>query len=387
MGKKKRSKSYYIQSAKRQKKGSVLGPDMTGFLCTCNAHERDCVREAYNVLNEFADVLYGKEFFDAAACCSEEEPKNINSDIVDDKSVEVENNIERKEAVLDDSDEEPLDIDAAIMADVSVLQKISQEPKTRRFQQVLSGAKNCIFIQTTLPDPLSLSLAIMDDILASQKQRTQKLIRMIPVQVTCKAYPEDMKRAVEKLASNFSEKSCSFSVVYKVRNNSSLKEGNIVNDLVQILQNANPKNNPQLVNPEVVLSVDIIRNVCCLSILPHYFTKYAKYNLVLLASKKLQPLPLETTNKSQKSVEKLQVESTNKSQENIEELQVETTNKSEEIVEESNNTETITLSDSNDVREEGEDAAVELEQTTDIKTCDAVSKQTDVVPLISEENA
>lgn len=34
-----------------------LRPGMIGFLCTCNTREQDCVRESYNVLNEYADRL------------------------------------------------------------------------------------------------------------------------------------------------------------------------------------------------------------------------------------------------------------------------------------------------------------------------------------------
>lgn len=34
---------------------------MKGFICTCNGNEKQCIREAYNILNEFADQLYGEE--------------------------------------------------------------------------------------------------------------------------------------------------------------------------------------------------------------------------------------------------------------------------------------------------------------------------------------
>lgn len=62
MGKNKRPKNFYVQLAKKQKKyHSVLSPGLTGFLCTCNDRERDCVIEAYNILNEYADQMYGKE--------------------------------------------------------------------------------------------------------------------------------------------------------------------------------------------------------------------------------------------------------------------------------------------------------------------------------------
>lgn len=34
---------------------------MKGFLVTCNNNEKGAVRDAYNILNEYADKLYGPE--------------------------------------------------------------------------------------------------------------------------------------------------------------------------------------------------------------------------------------------------------------------------------------------------------------------------------------
>jgi len=39
----------------KKRKQFVLIPGMTGFLCTCNFHERGCVTDAYRLLNLFAD--------------------------------------------------------------------------------------------------------------------------------------------------------------------------------------------------------------------------------------------------------------------------------------------------------------------------------------------
>ena len=60
---KKRPKSYYIKCAKgkRQKRINDLDVGMKGFLITCNTHEKEAVRESYNILNEYADKLYGPE--------------------------------------------------------------------------------------------------------------------------------------------------------------------------------------------------------------------------------------------------------------------------------------------------------------------------------------
>lgn len=57
---KRKSKKKYFQSSKKSKCAS-LEPGMRGFLITCNDEHR-CVKEAYNLLNEFADDMYGPEY-------------------------------------------------------------------------------------------------------------------------------------------------------------------------------------------------------------------------------------------------------------------------------------------------------------------------------------
>lgn len=60
---KKRPKSYYIKCANKKPKKDVwkLEPGIKGFLVSCNSNERGAVRDAYNLLNEYADKLYGPE--------------------------------------------------------------------------------------------------------------------------------------------------------------------------------------------------------------------------------------------------------------------------------------------------------------------------------------
>lgn len=57
----KRKKYYFPNKESNQKKRRhlTLETGMTGFLCTCNFREKDCVRDAYKLLNEFADEIYG----------------------------------------------------------------------------------------------------------------------------------------------------------------------------------------------------------------------------------------------------------------------------------------------------------------------------------------
>lgn len=60
---KKRKKSYYVQGrkTKKQASGYQLDAGMKGFLITCNNAEKKTVQEAYNILSEYAEQMYGCE--------------------------------------------------------------------------------------------------------------------------------------------------------------------------------------------------------------------------------------------------------------------------------------------------------------------------------------
>ena len=62
---KKRKKQFYInQSLKQAKRAKLqcLESGMTGFLLTCNNNrKKETLRDAYSLLNEYADKLYGPE--------------------------------------------------------------------------------------------------------------------------------------------------------------------------------------------------------------------------------------------------------------------------------------------------------------------------------------
>lgn len=59
----KRNKKRYVAGHhnKRWKGSRELEVGMQGILITCNMNERKCTAEAFNLLNEYADNLYGPE--------------------------------------------------------------------------------------------------------------------------------------------------------------------------------------------------------------------------------------------------------------------------------------------------------------------------------------
>ncbi|TNN26592.1 THUMP domain-containing protein 1 [Liparis tanakae] len=54
---------------KRWKGSRELEVGMKGILITCNMNERKCTAEAFNLLNEYADELFGPEKVSSGALC------------------------------------------------------------------------------------------------------------------------------------------------------------------------------------------------------------------------------------------------------------------------------------------------------------------------------
>uniref|UniRef100_A0AAY4B735 Uncharacterized protein n=1 Tax=Denticeps clupeoides TaxID=299321 RepID=A0AAY4B735_9TELE len=83
-----------------------------GVLITCNMNERKCTAEAYDLLSEYAEQLYGPE------------------------------------TVKDShSEEDGDDVEAALKREVAQI-RTSTEKRERRFQALESGANNVVFIRT-----------------------------------------------------------------------------------------------------------------------------------------------------------------------------------------------------------------------------------------------
>ncbi|KAM3864621.1 THUMP domain-containing protein 1 [Diretmus argenteus] len=247
----KRSKKRYGGHHNKRYKGSrELEVGMQGILITCNMNERKCTAEAFNLLNEYADKHYGPEKLqDSGRSSSEEEG--------------------------DDED----DVDVALKKEVAQL-KASKVKQERRFQALDSGANNVIFIRTQNLEPDKLVHHILSDLHATKRNKSRVILRMLPVNGTCKAFQED----IEKYLTTFLEpwfKTPSFAtyqVAFKARNSSHNKRDDIIKAIAGLVGKLNPKNKVDLTNPELTIIVEVIKIVCCISVVPDY-TLYRKYNV------------------------------------------------------------------------------------------------------------
>ncbi|XP_044753109.1 THUMP domain-containing protein 1 homolog [Coccinella septempunctata] len=238
-------KSKYYSKPLR-KKSSNMDVNYKGFLCSCNNREKDCIRESYQILNKAVDELYGSD------------------------------SPEQKTEEIDISDEISKEIDA-LKSD-----KLNQKFK---FNVCDSGAKNLIFIRTTLDDPAKISQHIVENIFQTKQQQTRFLLRLVPIEVTCKAYLKDIEKAFEPLAEKyFQNEGRTFSIVYNHRNNNSLSRDEVIKTIAEKVSSLNKDNKVNLKEADVSIVIEIIRGFAFVGVVPN-FLKYKKYNLLALSDK------------------------------------------------------------------------------------------------------
>jgi len=257
--KRKSKKQNYFQKAKQSRKvqqGRVLQEGMRGFLVTCNNREREAVREAYNLFNEFADQLFGAEGRAEGGADSEEE----------------------------EAEEE--DIDAAFDKEKTELAAVVKKTGggERRFQVVESGARNCVFIKTSLEDPEALVTTIIDTVLASGLARARFILRLLPILGTCRA----QEAAIEALAREVlgpvfpPDSTATYSILFKTRNNGSLGRDDVIRAVGGVVRGLAAGTSVHLKAPAVSIVVEVVRAVACLGLARDYHGARRKYNLVEL---------------------------------------------------------------------------------------------------------
>ncbi|XP_028828288.1 LOW QUALITY PROTEIN: THUMP domain-containing protein 1 [Denticeps clupeoides] len=255
--KKRGRRRYGGPRGKRARGSGELEVGMQGVLITCNMNERKCTAEAYDLLSEYAEQLYGPETF----------------------------------AEDSHSEEDGDDVEAALKREVAQI-RTSTEKRERRFQALESGANNVVFIRTQGLDPGQLVHRILQDLHTTKKKKSRVILRMLPVCGTCKAFPEDM----EKYLSTFLEpwfktpNQASYQIVFKARNSSHNKRDDVIKSLAGLVGRLNPANKVNLTNPELTIIVEVIKSVCCVSVARDYVA-FKKFNLQEVVKADGQPEP------------------------------------------------------------------------------------------------
>ena len=176
-----------------------------------------------------------------------------------------------------DSDD---DMEKAMAKEASQIKDTKQTE--RRFQNVDCKAKNCIFIKTNVDSPCDLAHAIFTDLEEKKVQKARYAIRMMPVSATCKAVMKNIEETAERIFKPYFEtefgEGLKYTSVCKIRNNQSISRMAILPNLGRIIREMNPLHVLCYDEPDLVILVEIIRNICCLSVIKDFF-RFKKYNL------------------------------------------------------------------------------------------------------------
>jgi len=243
----------------RQRESLVAG--MQGFLCFCNYNERDCVKEAYNLLNEYWDRS-------EEAKVAEPEDNDVEADA--DVPVPVE--------------EEDDDIESAIAAEVK---ELNHPLKKFRFQSIQSGARNIVFIKSTVPEPSKLVHDILSDVFTMKQQKSRYLLRILPIEATCHTNMEELRTTAKTILSKYFTSGLfqSFQVVYKCRYNDKVNRDEVIRCVAEVANEINQLSVVDLTNPQLVIIVEVIKGVVCIGVAKD-FNKFRKYNLIEASGEK-----------------------------------------------------------------------------------------------------
>lgn len=146
-----------------------------------------------------------------------------------------------------------------------------------------------MFIKANVEDPSELGHEILSDIARTQVLKSRFALRLLPVQITCKAFVEEIMQAAETLLEPHFRlpygESRTFSVLFKSRNNNSMSRDKVVPRIGQLIKDMNPLNSCDYHSPDRVVLVEVVCKICCLSVVRDFY-KLRKYNLHEVASVK-----------------------------------------------------------------------------------------------------
>lgn len=281
----KRKKNFYLPANKRARnnKDDLVGS--VGYLGSCNNKDDIAIREAYDLLNTFADRLYGphKPEEEESIEKKQGDPTVHKEDPTDQTEGKhgVAGTKEEKDSDEDSSADE--DIDAALTKNI-VAAVATRQRKHFRFQAVRCGVASNIFIRARLEDPLPPLTAALRDIRASGKARTRALARLLPVQCVCPAHHRDVEKALTAFCgSDRFQGASSFYAVVKIKNTNVIDKTQVLGCVLKVMKEVAPHCVPVLLNADTTLIVTVLRAVCYISHVPDY-ELYKKYNLVTVAN-------------------------------------------------------------------------------------------------------
>ena len=270
----------YEKSKKKNQNDININDEMKGFLIFTDKHrEKNCIRDAYNILNDVTEKLY-PNLEDCKGGI------NLNEEI----NIKQNNNISSK-----------------IEEEIKYLQK-----NKKIFTSINTRCAAIIFIRIEKDyafqiSPKEIVYYIINDVINNKKSLSQCISKFYPVEICTKYNFDILKEKVDELVKEYFKENFdtikTWKIELRVRNNNSVNKKEIMNLILNKINK--DKYKVDYKNPELTFLVEISCNLMCLSVLEK-FNEYKSYNIQSLSKTE------EELNNEKNKIIKLQDESEKK---------------------------------------------------------------------------
>ena len=290
-------KEYNKQKEKKKKKSNEINinEEMKGFLIFTDKHrEKNCIRDAYNILNDVTEKLYPN-------IDNNESNINLNEEInIKNNNANISSKIEEEIKKLKKNKNIFYSIDTRCAAIVFI--KIEQE-----YMEQIS--------------PKEIVNYIINEVINTQKLLSKCISKFYPIEICTKYNFDILKEKVDELVKKYFseniEKTKTWKIELRVRNNNSVNKKEIMNYIFNKINR--DKYIVEYKKPELTFFVEISCNLMCLSVLEK-FSEYKSYNLQSLAKTeeeinseknklmKLQDKPKNEEEKKEKNIKNIELD-------------------------------------------------------------------------------
>lgn len=244
---------------KHKKKSNEINinEEMKGFLIFTDKHrEKNCIRDSYNILNDVTEKLYPN-------LDNNESNINLNEEI----------NIKNNTNISSKIEEE--------------IQKLKKNKNI--FYSIDTRCAAIVFIKidheyTEQISPKEVVNYIINEVITTKKLLSKCISKFYPIEICIKYDYDTLKEKVDELVKKYFsdniEKTKTWKIELRVRNNNSANKKEIMNYIFNRINR--DKYKVEYKNPELTFFVEISCNLMCLSVLEK-FSEYKSYNIQSLA--------------------------------------------------------------------------------------------------------
>ena len=271
---------------KKPKNELNINDEMKGFLIFTDKHrEKNCIRDAYNILNDVTEKIYPN---------LEENKGTIN--LKEDIDIKENKNVSSK-----------------IDEEIKNLQK-----NKKIFNSVNTRCAAIVFIK--IEEEYSFQISpkevvnyIINEVITTKKSLSKCISKFYPIEICTKYNLDTLNEKVDELVKKYFKDDIdnikTWKIEIRVRNNNSVNKKEIMNIIFNKINKEKYK--VEYKNPELTFFVEISWNLMCLSVLEK-FSEYKSYNIQSLAKtdeeindekNKLISLEEEQKNKKKKKEE------------------------------------------------------------------------------------